>query len=215
MLPGGRTPKSCEQLGEDPANVACLNFRPRGSAGPPDELAPAREVQRDIDRPVDWQYDQEFYNVLAENLTIERDATNATNKIKDELVRLDVPVAFSSPFPRYVSKLSDLRLLHALVGMMSLDVYRDQIMSSEINKMFGIVPKPKEPDHAGVLRALHDGPGTGLDPAGGREARDAPARDLAAERQPQGPAGRSGRPGTSGPGPTPGVRTIGPRTRAR
>lgn len=181
VLPTSRTPKSCAELGEQPNNPICDSFRPRGQV-PNLPLAPT-EVQLDPDKPIDFEYSKEFLRLYGEQLQIERDLHETTEKIQLEFFKDQAPATIDKAFERYAQKLADLRLLHLLCGLFECDVYRDSIMAAEIERQFGVKPPAetvaqiqkasKEIAHARVLRVPN---GQDRTPVGRTSSRSAARR---------------------------------------
>lgn len=156
-ISGGRDPKNCSELGEEPENKICGSFVPRGSA---EHLRRLPEVQLDPDKPVGFSYAKEFHQILGEQLQIERDLYETLDAVQRDFFQnqanaeLGDKTGNRTSMERYVEKLGDLRLLHILTGLFECGVYRDVIMAAEIERLFE--SKPSQETIQGIRAVMRE-----------------------------------------------------------
>ncbi len=154
---------------------------------------------------------QVLREILNETLALDYAAQSIIGPIKQDLQRDGAPLEFDErTYEGYASKLADLRLLHLLIGFFGLETYREVLMATEIERMFGVKPQSGAPDKimaaqkalndaASLLLAPDESGGTPLDNRAVRRAK-ATARRAGVSASPsaagstakQGPDGRSG-----------------------
>jgi|GEM_PF-4813407 len=129
--PRGRVPTTCADVGEEPEGDACPQFEV--DAPEPEVPEPAafvgaltRQSYRDI-----------FHEVLAENFVLEQDARLAIDTVRAQLQAQGANIAMEpSSFNRQAGRLIDLYVLYRLVLAVGLSRYVDDIMRTEIVRMF-------------------------------------------------------------------------------
>jgi hypothetical protein len=129
--PRGRTPTTCRDVGELPDSDACSQFEvdvPEPDPPKPAEFvgALAHEQYRDI-----------FHEVLAESFVLEQDAKIAIDTVGAQLQTQGANISLDPvKFERQTGRLVDLYVLYRLVNVIGLVRYCDDIMKTEIARVF-------------------------------------------------------------------------------